>query len=119
MNRIGEMPVFVMSEIDKIRTRLKPLGFDNDDLAHAMELNVLIEDAEIMVLSHCRREDFTEVMRSAVRDLVVIYWLRRGTEGESSRTESGISQSFEVGIPENVMKKLQGERILVATVERF
>ena len=38
--------------------------------------------------------------------LAVIYYNRLGNEGESSRTEGGISQSFVTDIPADIKKQL-------------
>ena len=53
-------------------------------------LTVLLEDAEQFVLSYTNR-----TLDNTVRELALIAYNRLGTEGESSRSASGESYSFD------------------------
>ena len=118
MTTVFEKPE-MRDELGKIQVRLKPLGFNSEDTDHLMEVEDMFDEAMGLVKSHCKRDDLTTNMLIAIRKLVRIAWLRRGTEGESSRSESGISQTFEVGIPEDIVKLLASDRKLTARVRRF
>lgn len=74
------------SNIEKLRVIT---GESNDEL-----LNVLLEDAEEFVLSYTGRTVLPSPLSKTVRDLAVIAYNRLGTEGETSRSESGESYSF-------------------------
>lgn len=65
-------------------------GCTNDSL-----LKVLLNDAEETVLAYTNRTKLIPQLRKPVRDLALIAYNRRGTEGEKSRSEGGESYSFD------------------------
>lgn len=48
------------------------------------------------------------------RELAIVYYNRLGSEGESSRSEGGVSVSYSTDIPENIKKRLNSYRRLKA-----
>lgn len=64
-------------------------GSTDEDL-----LTTLLDDAEEMVLAYTNRTKMISVLEKPVRDLALIAFNRRGTEGENSRSEGGESYSF-------------------------
>lgn len=76
-----------------------------------------LEDAEIAVKSYCKRDDIEDGMVPSIRSLAVVFYNREGNEGESSRSEGGVSQSFEEGIPSIIRSSLQNYRR--ATIRSF
>lgn len=58
-------------------------------------LGLLLEEAEVFVLSYTNRTKLVSGLDKAVRDLAVVALNRMGTEGESSRSEGGESYSFD------------------------
>lgn len=62
--------------------------------------------AENAVLNYIQRDVLPKGAESAVIELAVIYYNRLGNEGESSRTEGGISQSFITDIPKDIQRQL-------------
>ena len=56
----------------------------------------IIADAAAFCESYCNRTQTLDGMLSAVGDLAIIAYNRRGTEGESARTEGGATLTFEV-----------------------
>lgn len=74
------------NELERLKRRT---GCDDEQL-----LADLYEDAESYVLTYTGRTLLPDVLRKTVRDLTVIAFNRRGTEGEASRSESGESYSF-------------------------
>lgn len=64
-------------------------GESNDEL-----LSLLLSDAEEFVLAYTNRTSIPAGLQKTVRDLAVIAYNRRGTEGESGRSEGGESYTF-------------------------
>ncbi len=58
-------------------------------------LQILLDDAESFVLAYTNRTKIPEQMKKTVRDLAVIAYHRRGTEGEKGRSEGGESYTFD------------------------
>lgn len=67
---------------------------------------VCLSMAEDAVLDYIQRDELPEAAKSVVIKLAVIYYNRLGNEGESSRTEGGISQSFITDIPKDIQRQL-------------
>ncbi|MGM0239480.1 phage head-tail connector protein [Enterococcus sp. AZ103] len=76
-----------------------------------------LRDAAIDALDYCNRDVLVGNMSSAVKDLYVFRRNTEGNEGESSRSEGGVSQTFEIGIPTKIKSKLN--RYRVAKVRSF
>lgn len=62
--------------------------------------------AEAAVLDYIQRDTLPKGAESVVIKLAVIYYNRLGNEGESSRTEGGISQSFITDVPKDIQRQL-------------
>ena len=58
-------------------------------------LEILLEDAKETVLSYTNRKNMIPQLKKPVRDLALVAYNRRGTEGEKSRSEGGESYSFD------------------------
>ena len=58
-------------------------------------LQILLDDAESFVLAYTNRTKIPERLKKTVRDLAVIAYHRRGTEGEKGRSEGGESYTFD------------------------
>lgn len=58
-------------------------------------LEILLEDARETVLSYTNRKNMIPQLKKPVRDLALVAYNRRGTEGEKSRSEGGESYSFD------------------------
>lgn len=76
-----------MSNLEK----LKLLTGESDETL----LSLLLEDAKVFVLEYTGRTVMVTGLEKPVRDLAVIAYNRRGTEGESSRSGGGESYSFD------------------------
>lgn len=76
-----------MTELEKLK---KLTGEKDEEL-----LQILMEDATSWVLSYTNRTRLVSGLDKTVRDLAVIALNRIGTEGESARTGSGESYTFE------------------------
>lgn len=75
-----------MTELEKLK---KLTGEKDDEL-----LQILMEDATAWVLAYTNRTRLVSGLDKTVRDLAVIALNRMGTEGESARTGSGESYTF-------------------------
>jgi len=93
-------------QIDKLKSRLP----ETDKKL----LNQLLEDAESEILDFCNRDVLLDKMEGLQRELAIIYYNRMGSEGESSRSEGGVSVSYSTEIPENIKARLISYRRLKA-----
>ena len=91
-----------MTAIDKL---LVLLG--NPCECNAETAEVCLSMAEDAVLDYIGRDIIPKGAESIIIKLAVIYYNRLGNEGESSRSEGGISQSFCTDIPEDIKRQLQ------------
>lgn len=94
------------TELDKLKARLDL----NDDKQNG-KLLVLLEDATDDVLAYTNQKEVKPGMESSIRELAIIKYNQIGNEGETSRSEGGISHSFEVGIPRRICIKLNKYRV--------
>lgn len=93
-----------MTQLEKLKIKLP----DTDDKL----LTQLLEDAENDILDYTNRNVLLPKMEALQRDLAIIYYNRLGSEGEASRSEGGISVSYE--IPESIKSRLKSYRRLKA-----
>ena len=66
----------------------------------------LIEDAVILILDYTNQDKMLDSMWLYARQLATINFNRESTEGESSRSEGGVSQSFIEDIPLNTVEQV-------------
>lgn len=90
-----------MTQLEKLKIRLEIKDTNQDDL-----LNMILEDAESEILDFCNRDMLPIKAESLQRELAIIYYNRLGSEGESSRSEGGVSVSYSTEIPENIKNRL-------------
>ncbi|CAM2078900.1 MAG: phage head-tail connector protein [uncultured Clostridium sp.] len=93
-------------QVEKLKVRLNE---EDTDL-----LEQLLEDAETEILDNCNRDVLLPRMLGLQRELAIIYYNRLGSEGESSRSEGGVSVSYSTDIPENIKRRLNSYRRLKA-----
>lgn len=98
-----------MAQLEKLKIRLGIRNTDEDDL-----LMMLLDDAEGEILDYCNRDVLLPKMESLQRELAIIYYNRMGSEGESSRSEGGVSVSYSTVIPESLKGRLRSYRRLKA-----
>ena len=80
-------------------------------------LTALLSQAEAEVLAVTGRTELPEGLRGAVIDLAVMRYNRRGTEGESLRTEGGVTAQMEA-LPEDIRRQLRQYTLAKAGVKR-
>lgn len=93
-------------QVEKLKVRLNE---EDEDL-----LEQLLEDAEAEILDYCKRDTLLPRMLGLQRELAIVYYNRLGSEGESSRSEGGVSVSYSTDIPENIKRRLSSYRRLKA-----
>lgn len=98
-----------MSQLEKLKVRLGIKDDKQDDL-----LNTILEDAESEILDCTNRDKLPSKAEGLQRQLAVIYYNRIGSEGESSRSEGGVSVSYSTEIPEDIRIRLKAFRNLKA-----
>lgn len=98
-----------MTQLEKIKIRLG-INSDSEDVL----LSTILDDAESEILDFCNRDILPEKAQGLQRELAIIYYNRQGAEGESSRSEGGISVSYSTEIPENIKTRLKALRRLKA-----
>lgn len=98
-----------MTQLEKLKIRLeiKKEDTSKDDL-----LNILLEDAEGEILDFCNRDILPDKAQVLQRELAITYYNRIGSEGESSRSEGGVSVSYSTEIPGNIKSRLLAFRRL-------
>lgn len=85
--------------------RFKLLAGITDDSQDRL-ITALLSDAEDSVRDYIGRDVVPERLVSVQVQLAVIAYNKRGAEGESSRSEGGISQSFD-GLPPELLARLK------------
>lgn len=93
-----------MTQLEKLKIRLPDADINL--------LTQLLEDAENDILDYTNRNVLLPRMEPLQRELAIIYYNMLGSEGESSRSEGGISISYE--IPQSIKDRLKAYRRLKA-----
>ena len=97
------------SEVTRL---INDLELDNNE-KNIKKVSGLLEDAIIIVLDFCNRDDNQMVgpLYQYARKLAVISYNSEGSEGETSRSEGGVSQSFSDDIPLSIKNSLKRYRL--------
>ena len=74
-------------------------------------LSLLLSDAQEYALAYTNRSAMVPALNKPVRDLAVIAYNRRGTEGETGRSEGGESYSFDAA-PKQIYDVLDRYRLV-------
>lgn len=94
---------------EKLKNAIKRL---TDDLGiDETKAKNLIDDAVIMVLDYTSRDVMDDAMWLYARQLAIIAYNHESTEGASSRSEGGVSQTFVEDIPLNIQRGLNRYRV--------
>lgn len=73
-------------------------------------LSLLLQISEEKILSKTRRTTMITQLKPYVRDWAIVAYNRLGTEGETSRSEAGISSAF-AEIPKEIQEGISEYRI--------
>lgn len=90
-----------MTEIERFKALAGISDSSQDEL-----IEVLLSNAADAVCDYIGRDSVPERLISVQVQLAVIAYNKRGAEGESSRSEGGISQSFD-GLPPEMLHRLK------------
>ncbi|GFO52890.1 phage head-tail connector protein [Lactococcus lactis subsp. lactis] len=94
---------------DKLKNSINRLKSDLE--IDEVKATNLINDAVILVLDYTNQDKMLDSMWLYARQLATITFNRESTEGESSRSEGGVSQSFVEDIPLNIQRGLNRYRL--------
>lgn len=75
-------------------------------------INLFIDDTTKEVKIYCNREDIDVELESIIRRIVIIKLNRMNSEGLSSQSYSGVSESFIDGYPQDIIAVLNRKRKL-------
>lgn len=75
-------------------------------------INLFIEDTTKEIKIYCNREDIDTELESVIRRIVIIKLNRMNSEGLSSQSFSGVSESFIDGYPQDIIAVLNRKRKL-------
>lgn len=75
-------------------------------------INLFIDDTTKEVKIYCNREDIDVELESIIRRIVIIKLNRMNSEGLSSQSFSGVSESFIDGYPQDIISVLNRKRKL-------
>lgn len=88
--------------INQLKILLRIEGSGSDDL-----LSALLAQAKAAVLDYTNRKTAIERLNPVIIDYTVVLYNRMGTEGETARSEGGISHTFSDGFPEEIKARLK------------
>jgi hypothetical protein len=100
-----------MAQLELLKARLE---INPDDKSQDKLLNQLLSDAQAEILDFCNRDTLLSKMEGIQRELAIVYYNRKGSEGENSRSEGGVSVSYSTDIPDSIKRRLTGYRRLKA-----
>lgn len=98
-----------MTQLEKLKIRLSITDNNKDDL-----LTQMIEDAGNEILDYCNRNTLPTKLDALQRELAIIYYNRSLASGEKSRSEGGISVTYDTEIPNDIKERLKAYRKLKA-----
>lgn len=75
-------------------------------------INLFIDDTTKEIKIYCNREDIDTELESVIRRIVIIKLNRMNSEGLSSQSYSGVSESFIDGYPQDIISVLNRKRKL-------
>ncbi len=84
-----------------LRSALAPMEITEE------KAEILLETAKDCILDEIGRDELPERLVSAQVQLAVVIFNREGAEGESSRSEGGITRSFIDGLPAEIRSRLK------------
>lgn len=91
-----------MTALETLKIRLGISDEKQDGL-----LAVLLDSAEDTILDVIGRDELPARLVSVQTELAVIAYNRQGAEGETARSEGGISRYFVSDLPPDLQKRLQ------------
>ncbi|WP_410495019.1 phage head-tail connector protein [Cellulosilyticum sp. ST5] len=96
-----------MSQIERLKLRLGIADTAQDEL-----LQAILEDVEGEILASTNRKELTAAMHPLQIKIAIIQYNKQGSEGMSSDSQGGKSQSWVDGFPKDIQDALVGFRRL-------
>lgn len=96
-----------MTQLEKLKLRLGIADTSQDSL-----LESILEDVEVEMLVHTNRSELLPAMQALQIKIAIIEYNKQGSEGMSSSSQGGVSQSWVDGLPQNVKATLTSFRRL-------
>lgn len=98
-----------MEQLDKLKIRLNmALSYRNQDA----NLRCILEDVEAYMLAFTNRNELLPSMKSLQIKIAIIEYNKQGSEGMSSQSQGGVSQSWIDGLPQDIILELKSFRRL-------
>lgn len=88
-----------------VKALAKRLNADDTDI-----VSDIYNDAVAQVLDYTNQKQLVGNMQVYAKQLAIIMYNRQGNEGESSRSEGGVSAQFETGMPASIKEGLSKYR---------
>lgn len=102
-----------VGQLTKLYSRLG-IDANSDD---TVVVSDMFDDAIQMCLDYTNHIDITTPILVQAKRLAIVMYNQQANEGETARSEGGVSQTFETGIPANIRAALSPYR--VAKTRRF
>ena len=97
-----------MAQLDNLKV---DLGIAALDTTQDAVLNRLLAKSEEYILNRTNQTAIPTALLEAQIDLAIVYYNKRGIEGQTAHSEGGISRSFE-DIPKDIEKRICRHRKL-------
>lgn len=94
-----------MTEIEKLKIQIKDDSITDD------ELQLMLDDATQEVLDYTNRDELLDSMKPLVRKIVVYNYNLSQFDGEKSRSEGGVSVTYDTEIPKDITQRLVAYRL--------
>ena len=91
--------------LTKLKTRVNVSDDKQDD-----KLNAILDEAEAQVLDYTGRDETTDRMQVWVVALAINKWNQEGAEGVTQRTEGGVAETYDSGMPAHIASGLNKYR---------
>lgn len=75
-------------------------------------LSFLLEKSKNTILAETNRIELPQALESVQLDLAEYFYQRQGMSGETSRSEGGVSVSYETSVPSHIKRVIQNYRIV-------
>lgn len=98
-----------MNQLEKLKTRL---DVAIDDTSQNVKLECILEDVEAGLLEATNRTVLLPSMNSLQIELAIIAYNKQASEGVSSSSQGGVSQSWIDGLPQDLHDRLISYRRL-------
>lgn len=98
-----------MNQLEKLKTRL---NIALSDKSQDSNLECILEDVEADMLAFTNRSELLPSMNSLQIKIAIIEYNKQGSEGMSSDSQGGKSQSWIDGLPSDVQSTLTSFRRL-------